>query len=1116
MAESQRKRIQRHFTKLTFHSPEERKQAIEKLVAMPEEEVNQKLGQLHSDFITANNCYAKVLTDQDQKDLEFILSNYDSLDEACYRNPYKIYYCIPEEGKMEFDSSVKNPEIQNVINAMHIINLQRKFNEAVARNAGKTMPTPDMKSELERIHSDPYRFLLGQDRYVAESKDKAAEYFRQRGEAPVEEAEAFELFRRYYNGDDPRESRPQQQQQQYQEPVQQEQPQYYQQPTVVTQQQYNQNPAQMQQFYQQPMVQQQPQQQYYQQQVAVQQQPQYYQQQPMVQPQQQFFQQAPVQAQPRVLTDEEVMAKVNAINPIQGVDGSVTFIPPKYKDLAEAAEINSPGCMADYQRPVIKADKSLFVKEARPKVNFKNVWNPLTGQLTPYIDGKPVVSDNSPDREFVIPCHPNPYYRDYFSVNEPDYAVIEPSQQWYFINGAPLIPGVIPFQRPKNFYTGSNGAGVGNGIPVSNKKVSSFAELKDLIPGIKPMPLKEYLARRHVSPEEIKSLFKKGEDGSETIKISDIDKLACSPPNTVLNDDDPFYANRVNGTGSHVRVTNSGNPSKASIAPDWGRSNYISPIKRRNMAYLMSQVDPFDVKTEKLIRKNVWNIPENIEDLHVGLDAIFNMDMSIFRPTQEELDEGLAAFVTLEINGKKLDEEGWERDKKKMIKKKKGPNVLYKSEPAKMLINPDPETIRKIDEGKLWSERIYEIDDDGNIVRDITDVEEDDEEESKEEVKLDDFKEAALKVEKEKRNELAFKLAKELRRYNNDLAEDILWAKDNKSDREFGELKEEAIKQLIQYRNADPMASAKSLVSAGVKFMTSPPLAEFSLNSLKIMADKSIEYSKRETEEKVIEQYQKQADIVYDEIAKGGDEAKSEKDTVKGILKKLAYLNVQLVNDSNWTKDFEKKMIKTPDEAAVRNNYLLYKRLLHVGFEGTQDEYDREFDEWWNGRKPKTLEEKLRILNKKRRQLASLQSTFLSVALMTPERQAQEDARLMEIVNRTLDEFTQGCLRPDMSIKEFNEGMTYLYGRALDYKIKRQNQELKRLYDPLEYSRLVRETAMADAMARGEPFDLAYIDSKEYSDKRQRFIDTIFSDMKEIKTITSTRKGETVNVNSNP
>ena len=1034
------KRIKRHLLKFTFHSPEERKRAIENLLAMSDEEVNEKLGQIHSDYMSfgeSDTIYAKVLTEEDQKDLEFILSNYETLDDACFHNPYKVYYCIPEEGRMEFDSSVTSPEVQNVINAMHIIKSRRDTAQALQQPRPKKT-LEEALQDLKDFSKSPYSRLAAQERYVAQMKDKATEYFRMRNEAPVEKAEAFKLFEDFYCGS----------------------------PQPVMEQQV-----------QQPQVNYQPQ------------------------------QYTPVQqVQQPVLSDEECLNMVRMMTPFVTADGVVSYQMPEMKDIADMVDFNSSGCMDDYVRPEIKVDKSFFVRdESEDRVDFKNEWDPISCKLIPYVNGQRVGSDQ-PIPEVVLDNHPNPNYHA-VTFNEPVWSVIEPSQQWYIVNGVAPNTGWIPFHQTQqtpgfsaiNPNRSSRGGGLGAMMPAPP-------------PGHRALPLKEYLSAQ-LSPNEIKSLFKKEADGSETIKVSDIDKLAArKAADAGLSEDDPYFAQKVGqeiASRSRQPILTGTYPDNPTTKLNLG-SNRVNPSSLTFLSNT-SPSNPFDIEREKRERREAWRIPDNVEDLHVGIDAVFNMDLSLFRPTQEELDEGLVPFVTLEIDGKKLDEEGWERHKRKMIKKKKGKYVRHvPDERPRIIWNPDPETVKKIEEGKLWAERVYEVDDDGNIVREITDEDENENEnnvEDIEEVKLSDFKQEALKDQRKKRNELAFTLAKEIRRYNENLAENLLWAKDVKTDAEFEELKEEAIKQLIQYRNADPMAAAKSMISAGAKFIASPPITDFSLKDLKRMADKSIEYSKRETEEEVIAQYEKQANIVYDEIEKGGDdETKSDKDTAKGILKRLSYLNVRLVSDSNWMKEFEGKMIRNSNEADIRNAYLTYKRIYRRGFKGTQEEYDREFDEWWNGWRPKTLEDKLAILNKKRRQLACLQSAFISVAIMTPERQEIEFAKTMEIVNNTMHEFTQGCLRPDMTFQEFNEGLTYMYGRALEYKAKRQANQFRMLYDPAKYSALVRESAMADAAARGEPY--TFVDSKEYTDKRQRYIDTVFNEMKGIKTITATRKGE--------
>ena len=55
------------------------------------------------------------------------------------------------------------------------------------------------------------------------------------------------------------------------------------------------------------------------------------------------------------------------------------------------------------------------------------------------------------------------------------------------------------------------------------------------------------------------------------------------------------------------------------------------------------------------------------------------------------------------------------------------------------------------------------------------------------------------------------------------------------------------------------------------------------------------------------------------------------------------------------------------------------------------------------------------------------------------------------------------------------------------------NKNLRNRYNPKRNMELVEQSAMQDAAARGEKYH--FCDSKEYNDKRQRFISTIFSSM---------------------
>ena len=69
----------------------------------------------------------------------------------------------------------------------------------------------------------------------------------------------------------------------------------------------------------------------------------------------------------------------------------------------------------------------------------------------------------------------------------------------------------------------------------------------------------------------------------------------------------------------------------------------------------------------------------------------------------------------------------------------------------------------------------------------------------------------------------------------------------------------------------------------------------------------------------------------------------------------------------------------------------------------------------------------------------------------------------------------------------------FLETRYMEMKIEEYNRNLRNRYNPKRYMELVEQSAMQDAAARGEAYH--FCDSKEYNDKRQRFISTIFSSM---------------------
>lgn len=1186
---------ERHLSRYTFHSDEERKKCIDELMKMSENETTPLIAALYNNYVNYSNyIYAKALEDGEQKDLNDLVNRYGGVEETCLNNPYKILYCYPLEGCMRFDPSVTDPKRQNLVNMVHIIRLQREAQEALARNGGQFKPIPLEKLTKEYIlkQAKEEGTLIGQTRYAARSEKETTEYFHSLAggdgedasmvifnsrddqavsdsvfkvvnQTLLDQAQTSQSLADLLSSDTTTTST-------YSEPkvnvnvapnvvnpepivapepefksapnkggwvpgqddfldqvIRGQQPMYQEQAYYVPGE-----PMQQQPVYQQPMYQQPIYQQVYVPEQPVYQQPVY--QQVYVPPPMYHYQppQQPVQQeqQDQNLTPEQQMLKEKMEDqlslvrvPFLTVDGDYVYPTPYFDHYIEEVEgltippSTNTSSGEEYQQPEVTEEdiKSLLLKNGgKPGyVNWGSEYDPETRTFTATIDDKPVeVKESKEGERYLSNRHPNPNHPSNRGPEE-DWEVIEPSQQWYFNGGRSY--GYGPFSSTNGYTAPGFGMGshmrVGQSLmPNSNGQFKSAQDLgispkdyiKATLPGLKPKRLEDFLREHGRS----------------------VDPAPKDNPNPNQgNTNQPEYGTVTGPVG----VPPFPDPLAASMNPRGGMRSGLYRNVNVPPPSFATPSSTFDLRSSNNLKRERWHIPEDVENLHVDMKAVTNMDMSLFEPTQEELDEGLCPFVTLEINGHKLcGDDVWEEHIRKLTKKKKGPRVLYEHLPAvtKLTCGPETEEERLIKEGKLWSERIWLIDENGNKIKDIThDMMLDDEEEEKEKEKkkkekkesesidLDlDLDETMRKAQSQQQDvdEMAYLLAKELRRYNPKLADTLLWAKGRKSSQEFYRIKEDAIKQLMNYRNADPMVEAKSLVSAGLKFMVSPPLKKFALSDLKNLADKSQEMSKRMTEEEVVKGYQDQANVVYEEIEKSRKNNKSDEDTIVGILKRLSYMHVQLLEkDNEWVDAFNKKVTTTSNDEEELMSYCAWKRFYQIGWKGDPDEFDRAYDKWWNGHsKAKTLEEKVAVLNKKRAQLAGLQQKYLTVLMMTADTPEKRSQRMSQIVSDTLNKFSQGMIRPDMTTwHEYAEGLGYVHSRALENKADRQAQEFKRLYDPDWYSQLVTKSAMEDAKARGETY--VPIDSKEYNDKRQRYIDTIFTDMRAAKPITKTQRG---------
>lgn len=208
----------------------------------------------------------------------------------------------------------------------------------------------------------------------------------------------------------------------------------------------------------------------------------------------------------------------------------------------------------------------------------------------------------------------------------------------------------------------------------------------------------------------------------------------------------------------------------------------------------------------------------------------------------------------------------------------------------------------------------------------------------------------------------SFFLARELSRYNEYLANMLLWYRANATDRDYQTLITKCRQQLTLYRNEDPFASIKAgVINAGRKVVIIDP---------KPTSDEEIE--------RLIADEKKRADKFYDELIQSGMSSYKAKKiayvelnalakctTLKEKIVALRSLrNFKVISDD---KDLalklvdEIKKLMSPLNMENFSTYIVYKEISRLGrskesFADPLDRFDELYDKWWNipRRKPET------------------------------------------------------------------------------------------------------------------------------------------------------------------
>jgi hypothetical protein len=363
-----------------------------------------------------------------------------------------------------------------------------------------------------------------------------------------------------------------------------------------------------------------------------------------------------------------------------------------------------------------------------------------------------------------------------------------------------------------------------------------------------------------------------------------------------------------------------------------------------------------------------------------------------------------------------------------------------------------------------------------------------------------DYKEAATISKRKELEEDTYALAAELRRYNSDLADNLLWYQQNVTNLdEFMQIRRDAQEQLIKYRNEDKLAGVKStVIIAGDKTMVRPPKPTSMEELEKIAREELAQYLNKEKTER-------SENYVIDRYCDPDNAVKTQMKTILNsnsvsdiILKLQAFTDMRIVcagEDENIFKDVEQKL--SPINIDQKDNYLTWKRLMkgaRIRHGDDVSNFDKEFDEWWNEPRVVTPEQKKRHFEKYRLRMTELTIDHFNEVSANQPSPEERGRRWDEKILKSWREFDEGVVTPNMGLFDFFKNANYLLTRKLEVEIKRQANKLTRLFDPQAYLAEVRRHSALRNYQDGKGYipTMDLMDQKVYQDKRQRFIESIF------------------------
>lgn len=360
---------------------------------------------------------------------------------------------------------------------------------------------------------------------------------------------------------------------------------------------------------------------------------------------------------------------------------------------------------------------------------------------------------------------------------------------------------------------------------------------------------------------------------------------------------------------------------------------------------------------------------------------------------------------------------------------------------------------------------------------------------------FNDYKNSTINSMADKQANDTYLLVKELRRYNQELADNLLWYQHNVPFDEFIEMKRECQDQLIEYRNNDPVAGAKSsvMIVGDTTLVKDPmPITDKQLKNMRTTFK-----SQKEKDDELVENTINKYSMDYFKFESQDNTIFSNKkvdDKIKD-LQKIDNLKVIALDKDKAYNKMNKAISKlTPIKVTQKDRYVLWKKLIRgsrIMSNQSIENFDKEFDDWWN---------KPRIRNQNdfnEKYLNRLHELHYEHLVLMDKMQPTPDQLKRFNENRIMTEwhkFDQGSTNNDTSTYQFVKNFGFLETRMLEEDIQLQKHQLRNRYDPIAYKELARQYSAKQNFADGKGYvpTIDLMDERKYNRKRQLFIDQIF------------------------